>query len=65
MHLLPWHGMHLSIQTWIGIFTFVAHHSWVSQWLWVSIRMGTPVLAGVGLEDKAFRTMGSGCCVGG
>lgn len=37
MHLLPWHGMHLSIQTWIGIFTFIADHSWVDQWLWVSI----------------------------
>lgn len=51
MHLLPWHGMHLSIQTWIGIFTFIADHSWVDQRLWVSIAMES---ISVGLEDDGF-----------
>lgn len=41
MHLLPWHRMHLSIQTWLGIFTFIADHSWVEQRLWVSIATGS------------------------
>lgn len=55
MHLLPWHGMHLSIQTWLGILTFIANHSWVERRLWVSIATGSTA---VGLGEDGFPRLG-------